>query len=724
MIGKYTALSYTKTSTRFFKKDEIYGIKALDRRDGSLCYIGDTIINVLLDRFKIRNSTITFIFYFIGVLMLQAQDYKRTSVWYFGQNAGLDFNTSPPTPLTDGQINTDEGCATICDTNGNLLLYTDGMTVWNRNHQIMLNGTGLLGNSSSSQGVIIIPQPGSDSVFYIFTTDLRGGSNGLNYSIVNINRNAGGGEVTKKNIHLISPVAEALSAVHHRNGVDVWLVCHGYGNNYFYSYLLTENVLTSCPIVSSVGSTMSNDPLIAQNIIKISPDGNVLANSFYDFSGKIELFEFDNNTGVLKYSLTVNNLFLPSGIEFSPNNQYLYVSCRDSDLLKFDISILSSTQVNSSRIALYSSSFSKFGLQLSLHNSILLSFGNSSELTKILYPNEQDTNIGLVINGQSLDGRLSRIGLPNFVSSYFLQPGINYKYYLDCSSNEVSFNEYDTFQATSFNWKIIKESTQELINSSQLKNPAIQFQDTGWYKVILIASNGAITDSISKEIHIKPRYVLSLGNDTTLCDGETLLLNAGMGQHCYQWHNGSAGSSFLVDTPGIYIVTVTTHNFCTYADSIRVYYSPYPQKPEIFRSNDTLYTDTGFIYNWLYNNNVIFGNEHFIKVTQNGTYKVSVTSSDGCTTFSDDFSVSGLSIHRLDANKFFYIYPIPATDKIFIEPKGVINNGSIILTDFRGRKFHFSQTDEIEITSFSKGIYLIEIIDNLNYIYSTKIIIH
>ena len=59
---------------------------------------------------------------------------KQANIWYFGKNAGLDFNSGTAIPLTDGAMNTWEGCASIADPNGNLLFYTDGITVWNKNH--------------------------------------------------------------------------------------------------------------------------------------------------------------------------------------------------------------------------------------------------------------------------------------------------------------------------------------------------------------------------------------------------------------------------------------------------------------------------------------------------------------------------------------------------------------------------------------------------------------
>ncbi|MGO8056139.1 hypothetical protein, partial [Rhizobium leguminosarum] len=64
-----------------------------------------------------------------------------------------------------------EGVATQSDKNGNLLFYTNGIDVWNRNHEIMPNGTGLFGSQTSTQSGIIVPQPGSDSIYYVFTVD-------------------------------------------------------------------------------------------------------------------------------------------------------------------------------------------------------------------------------------------------------------------------------------------------------------------------------------------------------------------------------------------------------------------------------------------------------------------------------------------------------------------------------------------------------------------------
>lgn len=55
----------------------------------------------------------------------------------------------------------------------------------------------------------------------------------------------------------------------------------------------------------------------------------------------------------------------------------------------------------------------------------------------------------------------------------------------------------------------------------------------------------------------RPSTAFSLGKDTALCMGETLLLNATMSNATYQWQDGSTGATFIVTKEGTYWVTVT-----------------------------------------------------------------------------------------------------------------------------------------------------------------------
>ena len=143
-------------------------------------------------------------------------DHKRAMHWYFGDKAGIDFSSGYPVSDTNGQMTVLEGNASIGDTNGNLLFYTDGKTVWNRNHILMMNGTGLgVGqNASPHDCAIIIPKPGDNNIYYIFTVDgwENQFQNGLRYHMVDMTLDNGKGAIIQKNQLLFTPLTEQLAA--------------------------------------------------------------------------------------------------------------------------------------------------------------------------------------------------------------------------------------------------------------------------------------------------------------------------------------------------------------------------------------------------------------------------------------------------------------------------------------------------------------------------------
>jgi hypothetical protein len=191
---------------------------------------------------------------------------------------GLNFATNPPTPLTNSAMNAFEGCATISDAGGNLsMFYTNGNIVWDRNHLPMPSGNGLNGDGAATQTAIIVPRPQNPSQYYIFTVDTNGGARGLCYSEVDMSLNGGNGDVTTKNVQLVTPVAEKLTAVRHANGVDVWVIVHGWNNNEFNAYAVTPAGINNVPVVSSTGLVHGGLFSNAHGYMKASPDAQKIA---------------------------------------------------------------------------------------------------------------------------------------------------------------------------------------------------------------------------------------------------------------------------------------------------------------------------------------------------------------------------------------------------------------------------------------------------------------
>ncbi len=163
-----------------------------------------------------RIAAIVLLFGLLFPTLLRSQG--ETSNWYFGNGAGITFNTDGSiAPQTNGKLDTFEGCATISDSFGELLFYTDGITVYNQDHIVMSNGDDLFGDSSGTQSAIIVPKPGSEDIYFVFTVDAsisaEDPDNGLNYSIIDMSLNNGKGEITRKNVSLLKDCSEKVTAV-------------------------------------------------------------------------------------------------------------------------------------------------------------------------------------------------------------------------------------------------------------------------------------------------------------------------------------------------------------------------------------------------------------------------------------------------------------------------------------------------------------------------------
>ncbi len=283
---------------------------------------------------------------FIILLPLFCFSQKQGNIWYFGDHAGLDFNSGSPIALTNGQTYSPdgtkvEGTAVISNSSGSLLFYTNGMKIWNKNHQVMPHGDGILGNFSSTQSALIIAQPGSSRYFYVFSTDCFQNNlqNGFRYSIVDICLDNELGDVIPnlKNVKLLDTVAEKLTAVRHANGIDYWIIVHKYYSDAFYSYHLSSAGIVGT-VISHIGSRHPNiasnqQPYGAIGELKSSPNGNKLAivTGNTEPYGIAEYFDFDKNTGIVTnwVNLQTNMVGLDQyyyGTCFSPDNSKLYIT--------------------------------------------------------------------------------------------------------------------------------------------------------------------------------------------------------------------------------------------------------------------------------------------------------------------------------------------------------------------------------------------------------------
>lgn len=428
--------------------------------------------------------------------MLVSHAQGEANIWYFGQNAGLDFNSSSPIALTNGQLVTDEGCATISNSSGQLLFYTDGITVYNRNHLIMVNGTGLMGHPSSTQSATVVPKPGSSNLYYIFTTDNEHDPNGFRYSIVDMSLDSGNGAVTTdKNVLVYTPTIENLGITKHGNGQDYWIITHGWNSNNFIAYQLTSTGLNLTPIVSSIGQviTGSSTDYVAAGTIKISPSGSKLA--FTSVSDIAQFFNFNNSTGVLSNEITLltegGDLY---GAAFSPDESLLYISNTFGKIDQFN---LNATDIPNSKITIYNGNIPG-QMQVGPDNKIYVAFGSRFYLGVINNPNILGLGCNFQIDGIYLGGKKSKLGLPSFNQSFFFTPSITVS--SSCVGEISTFNFSTSQTVLSATWDFGDGTTSNSIN------PTHTYANSGNYNVSIsvVTPFGTGTNTTQITIFAKP----------------------------------------------------------------------------------------------------------------------------------------------------------------------------------------------------------------------------
>lgn len=504
----------------------------------------------------------------------------QASQWYFGQQAGLDFRPAVPVALTNGQLTALEGCSSRADSLGNLLFYTNGGTVWNRQHQVMAGGTGLVGNQSTTQ-CLIVPWPGNPQLYYIFTPSEQGQNTGLRYAVVDLARQGGLGEVTQRNVPLWASSTERVMAVPHTNHRDQWLIAHEQNTNLFTVFLLTPAGVAATPVLSPDAFVHTQVRAIGQ--LKASPNGKQLAlaaaatnPATAQQEPSVELLDFDPTTGLITNPLVLNAIRLGSyGVEFSPDGTRLYVTDPGAGLLlQYD---LTAANIRTSVVQIAAGLSNKQALQLGLDGRIYLAHADNlfnTALGVIREPNRAGIACTYVDDGFALAGKLSNSGLPSFSP-----PDLwNFTWEGACQAAPLRFAFPATYGPDSVRWNF-GDPAAGPANSSRLPGPTHRYATAGTYSVTLtLYFSPAYQRVLRRSVVVQPLPQVTLGRDTALCPGATALLRArpALAGALYRWQDGSTAQTLLAQRPGWYWVDVTSAAGCTRRDSLQVSALPLP----------------------------------------------------------------------------------------------------------------------------------------------------
>ncbi len=551
---------------------------------------------------KIHKTILLLFLVLISVAYIYAQ--KEANVWYFGEKAGLDFNTGQPQILL-GQVDTRFNCASISNTAGNFLFATDGEIIYNSEHQIMQNGNELNGARFASAGVLILQKPGFDHLYYIFTVPDYLDPPGLYYSVVDMMLDNGLGAVTQeKNIPLDAAwdALEKLTSVKHTNGHDIWIIARKHEEDAYVNFLLTSSGISDEVVISY----SPNRPVgILRGNMKVSYNKKYFISAYAgngipadDPDVRFDVNRFDASTGEIEFIYSISfqdgsNSPEPNSVEFSPDSKLAYLcvwgySTENDDgtehrVYQYDMSLIEdSAQFAESSVLISHNGGS--GIQLSTDGKIYCGINDySTEMTESpVHVIHDPWKRGTACNFEE-----NAIEFPEDHGALFYFPNIlldhlyRFEFEGHCSADPFYFQSNFQPDPAFIEWNFGDPFSGN--NISHDINPTHTFSQGGEFEVHVHVEypNGRIEET-SRVVTVTATPYPYLGPDILKCEGEEITLNAGNDEGMYSWSTGVFGENLneiTVSDTGRYWVQVNNDG-CLGYDTIYVGLFPKPEVNE------------------------------------------------------------------------------------------------------------------------------------------------
>ncbi|HRI62505.1 MAG TPA: T9SS type A sorting domain-containing protein [Saprospiraceae bacterium] len=316
---------------------------------------------------KCSLSVFTVFFGFISLLSAQIPDAKRDYQWLIGYNDSVpktvinlfNFNNQPfkilPFRVKEGIIQS-HAYTSVCDKNGQLLLYATGCDIVSRNGEVITNGQHITPDNWLWDGgycpdyypfqrsLLFLTDPATDTLFYLLSSSYLPTNewgiicNGLYASRMSAAR------VYDRNVLVCADTIYdgQLTACRHANGRDWWVVINKTNTNRYFIYLLdpTGFRLWRTQDIGLAASWRGS----GSGQAVFSPDGTMYLRHCYDVD--LLVFDFDRCAGELSNARQANIDFndefvLSQGLAVSPNSRYAYFTggkyCHQIDLRAVDM---------------------------------------------------------------------------------------------------------------------------------------------------------------------------------------------------------------------------------------------------------------------------------------------------------------------------------------------------------------------------------------------------
>ncbi len=272
----------------------------------------------------------------LSVLHISCIGQGRNSVWVFQQETGMDFTQSPPRAFESEIGFTGGGGGAISDVDGNLLIYTDGTRIFDRNHDILPDGFLSFGSGFFHHSSAFIPDRFDDNLIhllYLEDTFTRGIGN-LRHAVIDMSLNNGLGDVVSDNRErlvarnigpgmrtIAGPCGKIWVLVRRPYSREILVYQFLDGEITLHSSFLSSAEVLSAPQLSSfVSSTTYFDYVPSTSLLLMLSESDV-----------IEAFYFDSELGEVTDQQLIENLTIFDYIDRTvdrPNNLAISFSGR------------------------------------------------------------------------------------------------------------------------------------------------------------------------------------------------------------------------------------------------------------------------------------------------------------------------------------------------------------------------------------------------------------
>ncbi len=582
------------------------------------------------------NRILFYLFTAVTYILPATTTAQYENVWAFGRQKGLDFNSGSPVLIT-AAIDQTEGCASVCDAQGKLLFYSEGNKVWDRQHNLMPNGFGIVAANerveTSAQAALIVPVPGSADQYYLFSVgvvNMTFGPATLYYSVIDMTLNNGMGNIVpgRKGIVIDSSkmLTERLTAIPGSN-CNIWVITCRDTTNTYLAYEVSAAGINTTPVVSNSGGVLAHIGALCG-----SPDHRKLvATNFGTHPLGLIVSDFDPATGIVSNSVQLDISGEYYSACFSPDNSKLYVSESDlpihsSRLWQFDLSAPNPAAAKTllHTIGPYPGGSSAIsGIKLAPDQKVYV-IQNDGFMGRVDQPNDAGTACNYVPQGVQVTNptALPYYGIPNVVPilsgdtmfrvmtdticdatpltatdttgrDYIWNNGSTGKQLTITSSGAywVAYHTSCRYNVDTFYVSVrLPDTTAAVTDTTVCFVPSVQLMsseatgsciwnngDTGCVRQVTMPDTLWVYSRESCRVTIdtfKVRFIrfdADLGNDTTICDGDSILLDASIPRSGagYTWQDATTGPVYVVRAPGLYTVMVQVDH-CITTDSLMV----------------------------------------------------------------------------------------------------------------------------------------------------------